>query len=206
VDSPKRASARVATSKAHARWFLGCPLAGKTLLASIQFEQKIAERRVPGIIIDSEGADNFARVRHARSVRELLDSCFNRGETLAYVPEDEDGSEVAEIANACRFPGGVVLFVDEAAHWLSPGCGARKPMMRLLRTCRHRGTDVYLTTQHLSGDVPAAALSLAPELFVFNTTSWPALERLEHQYRLDPAAIQALPALHYVHVVSGFFR
>jgi hypothetical protein len=188
---------------AHARWYVGCPLAGKTLLASIHFQQKITERQVPGIVIDSEGADNFAEMRHARSVAELLDAAFTRGETLAFIPEDP--SEVDEIAEACRFPGNVVLFVDEASHWLSRGRGVGKPMLRLLRTCRHRGTDVYLTTQHLSGDVPPEALACAPELFVFNTTSWPALERLEQQYKLDPAAVQALPQLCYVHVVSGFF-
>ncbi len=190
-------------SDAHARWYFGCPLAGKTLLASIHFQAKVIERQVPGIIIDSEGASNFQDVAHAGSVDELVERVWTRGETLAFIPDDQ--AQVDRISEACRFPGEVVLFVDEASHWLSRGRGTGTPLLRLLRTCRHRGTDVYLTTQHLSGDTPAEALALAPELFIFRTTSWPALERLQAQYRLDPDALQLLPELTYIRVSAGFF-
>jgi hypothetical protein len=190
-------------SDAHGRLYVGCPLAGKTLLASIHFVELIRARGVPGIVVDSEGATNFASMPHAASVEDLIERVWTRGETCAIIPEDS--SDVDRVAEACRFPGDVVFFLDECAPWISRGRGTGGPLLRLLRTCRHRGTDILLTTQHLSGDIPSEVFACAPEVYVFRTTSWPALERLAQQYRLDPIQLQALPPLQYLRVLSGFF-
>lgn len=155
----------------------------------------------PALLIDSIGEEQVRDVPHARSVREAIEWVWGAGEKAAYVPKDVE--EVNALVRACLEPGRVNLWVDEAHTWLSARRGVDGPLLRLMRTHRHARANVFLTAQHLTGDVPQEALSCAPELYVFRCTAPAVLERLERE-GLDPQAVRALPAREWIRHYAGF--
>lgn len=190
------------------RWYIACPEAGKTLLATQHAALLTLERRHPCLVIDTEEVGNFASMRHARTAEEAIDAVWRRGETIAYTPsgvdDDAERADMETIARAVKERRRVVLLVDEASVWLSRSTGRGTTLLRVMRTARHKGCDVLLTTQHLTGDVPAEAFACAPIVYVGRTTAWPALERLKLQYRLDPDTVQKLPQFQFLVLNPGF--
>jgi DNA helicase HerA-like ATPase len=65
--------------------------------------------------------------------------------------------------------------------------------MFLIRSHRHRGHYLYLTTQYL-GDFPPAVLQCLTHVHIFRSTAPATIDRLAATFpRLDLAAIQSLP-------------
>lgn len=189
-------------------WYAGCPASGKTIEATSQAVELVHRTGRPLLVIDTEQVENFAALDRAWSVDEALKAVWREGRSVAFTPIIPDPKrptlEVDQLARAARCPGDVVLLVDEASHWLSSSLGRGGELLNLLRTYRHAGTDVLLTTQHLSGDIPAAALSCSPILTVFRCESPPVLEKLERAWGLDPSLVATLPQFEYLRISFGF--
>lgn len=73
-----------------------------------------------------------------------------------------------------------------------------------MRATQHVQTRLYLTTQHFTADIPQAALSCAPDLFVFRCTSPRVLEVLERNFGMDTEHVRRLPQFHYLQHRTSF--
>lgn len=185
-------------------WYVGIPEAGKTTLAVHDACSAAATNGWPLVVLDTAGVDQLAHVPAARSVAELERQVWTEGVHARFVPDDqEDVDLVCDLVLARRR---VNLLVDEAADWLDAHRGKHSPLMRLLRRHRHARARVFLTTQHLSADVPQTALSCAPQLYVFRCVAPAVLDRLQRDYNLDPAIVANLPQGSYLRVSTGFDR
>jgi hypothetical protein len=182
-------------------WYVGIPGSGKTTLAKQHLARLVVETGWPALVLDSTGVDQLKDVRHARSIREVIEWVWGAGEHAAYLPND--AQEVDRLVAACLDPGRVNLLVDEAHTWLSARRGLAGPLLRLMRAHRHAHANVLLTTQHLSGDIPQEALSCAPRLYVFRCTAPAVLDRLRAE-GLDPAQVQVLDRWKFMEHYSGF--
>lgn len=183
-------------------WYVGIPKSGKTTLARAHAIEAARENRFPILVIDSEGVAQLEGFAHARSVEHARAAVFERRLSCAYHPNDRE--EVWELLRSCRKPGRVNVLIDEAHLWLSAGSSSRDPMLQLMRSHRHARVRLFLTTQHLSGDVPQAAISCAPEVFVFRCTGQPTLDRMETQWGIRPEVARNLRQFHYLRHYEGF--
>jgi hypothetical protein len=152
-------------------------------------------------VIDSTGVDQLAGVRHARNVREAIEWVWGGGENAAYLPTSIE--EVDQLARACLDPGEVNLLIDEAHSWLTARRGTDGPLLKLMRAHRHSRARIFLTTQHLTGDIPQEALSCAPRLFVFRCSAPAVLERLRRE-GIDEERVSNLPQFEFVEHYAGF--
>lgn len=189
-------------AECRAAWYVGIPRAGKTRLAHSHLVQQCKRSRWPGLVVDSQGVDNFQAWPKAASTDEAGASIWGARRSIAYTPPDAECFEA--IIRQVLDRGRCNLLIDEAAFWLGAHRGRGGSLLRLLRAYRHAPASVFLTTQHLSGDVPQEALSCAPELFVFRCTSPAVLDRLEREYSADRRQIAALPQGCFVRISQGF--
>ena len=183
-------------------WFIGKPGAGKTTLAAARAAALVSSTGFPVFCIDSAGVAQLDHIPRARSLAAALDSVFRLRQHSSFTPRD--GEEVETIARQALDRGRVILFVDEAAFWLSSRKNSAPSLLRLMRAHRHSQVHVLLTTQHFSADVPQEAISCAPVLNVFACESPAVLDRLERDYGLDRAAVKALQRGRYFRVETGF--
>lgn len=184
-------------------WYVGCPAAGKTYLALEHVREDYRATGRPVLLVDSTEAANFDGVRRAQSAEDALIALYTGDAAeIAWTPREPE--EVEALARALRAGGRLHVLVDEAAFWLSSSRGRGGALLRLLRAYRHAELSLHLTTQHLSGDVPQEALSCAPILYVFRTTSGPALKVLEERYGQSPMEIETLPQYEFRKIELGF--
>jgi len=183
-------------------WYVGVTGSGKTTLALQHAGEASRENGWPVLAIDTGGVDQLAHVPAARSVSELVRQVWSEGVHARIVPNDQN--DVDDVVNACLHFRHVNLIVDEAADWIDSARGARSPLMKLLRRHRHARARIFLTTQHLSADVPQRALSCGPALYVFHCDSGAVLDRLERDYGLDRGTVRNLPRGKYLRVQLGF--
>jgi hypothetical protein len=184
------------------RWYVGIPGAGKTTLARQHAAELSRAECKPILFLDSAGVSNFEDVPHARSVSELCQGIWHRGEHTAYMPRTAE--EVEEIVECVSEGGETVFLIDEAAFWLSSSRGRGGGLLRLMRAHRHACVHLLLTTQHLSGDVPQEALSCAPDLYVFRCTSPVVLDRLEREYGVDRRQVSCQTRGAFLHLTTSF--
>lgn len=168
-------------------WYVGAPQTGKTTAACVHARQWASELGRPILVVDSMGTRDFANLRHYDDLTELVEAVWTRGESAAIQPAQV--ADVDRVCNAARAGGDVVVLVDEAHFWTR----ASNPLLRLMRGTQHSRTRVLCTTQHLSGDVPQAALACDPDLFVFRTSSPRSLERLEREFGVPSDVARSLP-------------
>lgn len=183
-------------------WYVGIPEAGKTTLAAHHLARAARRNGRPCLVIDSQGVRNFSRWQYAASVAEVGQLLWGARRHCAYTPRDAE--EVELLCTALLEVGQVNVLVDEAAYWINAHTWVRSKLSRLMRAHRHAQVWLHLTTQHLSGDVPQAALSCAPDLFIFRCTSKAVLARLQDEYGLESARVSALPQGRYLRVSQGF--
>lgn len=183
-------------------WYVGCPGSGKTTLAASHLARLTAATGRPALVIDSGAVDQLAHVPRAASVPAAIEAVWRERRHAAITPTDAD--QVEQLARAVLAGRNVNVLVDEAAFWLSSSRGRGSELLRLLRAWRHARASVLLTTQHLSGDVPQAALSCAPVLFVFRCTSPAVLDRLEREYGVDRRRVSSLGRGRFLRIESGF--
>lgn len=155
------------------------------------------------LVVDAIGAYNFAGYRYAAQPRDILELWRPTGPRLL-VFSPADSSELDQVLRAVRAGGELVLLVDEAHYYLSARSGSSGELLALMRSTQHSGCRVLCTTQHLSGDVPQAALACAPTLHLFRTTSTAALQILERHFAVDPARARTLARGDFLTYRSGF--
>lgn len=183
-------------------WYVGCPASGKTTLARAHAIRASAENHWPVLVIDSESVQQLAGFARARSVKAAIQSIWTRRESCAFMPHSS--KQIEQLLRSCHSPGRVNLLVDEAHLWLSARSPVTATLLRLMRAHRHSKLRLFLTTQHLSGDVPQAALACSPRLFVFRCTSPATLDRLEREFGMDRLRISELPQWNYLQHFAGF--
>ena len=181
---------------------VGQPGSGKTTLARALASSLASLSSQPVLVVDSQRVSTFASEPHV-SPREAVAALWPaRGPRRSAIVHPRDASEVEALMRAVRAGGDVVVLVDEAHHWTR--AGASVELLRLLRGARHARATVLLTTQHLSGDVPAAALSCTAMVYVFRCASPRALDVLEREWGLDRRQVQRLPRFRYLTLRIGF--
>jgi len=189
--------------KPYCAWYVCCPAAGKTYLALQNVRADQAATGRPVLLVDSTEAGNFDDVRRATSAEDALIALYTGdAREIAWTPHEPE--EVDALARALRAGGRLHVLIDEAAFWLSSSRARGGALLRLLRAFRHCELSVHLTTQHLSGDVPQEALSCAPALYVFRTTSGPALQVLKDRYSQNPQEIETLAQYEFRKIELGF--
>lgn len=184
------------------RWFVGCPQSGKTTLARELASRLHRERGVPVLVLDAQEVHNFADVP-ARDLADVAATLWRHPRaSVRVVPRNVE--EVDRLCRAASAGGDLVVLVDEAHNWLSAQSGCSGELVRLMRTVQHARADLFLTTQHLTGDVHQGALSCTTELYVFRNTSPRVLQVLERDFGMDRARVQALPQFRCLRKVLGF--
>lgn len=185
-------------------WMIGCPASGKTTLARAHAIEAHRSTGWPVLVVDTEGAAQLRGFHRSRSLAEAIRVVWRERASTSFAPNDAD--EVLALMRAARRPGRVVVLVDEAHVWFDASAGGevRKAILRLMRSHRHAGVRLILTTQHLTGDIPQAALACSPVLHVFRCTSPATLERLRAQYGLAPQRVRALRQYAYLRIFEGF--
>ena len=184
-------------------YYIGAPASGKTTLARAHAIEAQRENRWPILVIDTEGVAQLRGFQHVRSVREAIESLWGRPRRNAAL-RPRGPEEVEAILAAVHRCGRVNVLVDEVHLWLTSRSAVTDPLLRLMRAHRHVKLRLFLTTQHLSGDIPQAALSCAPVLHVFRCTSPATLERLERHWDIRPELVRTLPQFQYVRHFDGF--
>jgi hypothetical protein len=186
-------------------WYVGIPRAGKTRLAHAHVVQLAKATGRPALVIDAQGADNFAAWPHVASLEEALLTVYGLRKSCAWTPTGpSDNDDVAALARAARTAKGAHLLFDEASFWLSSSRGRGGDLLRLARVFRHAETSLLFTTQHLSGDVPQEAITCADRLHVFRCTSPRALQVLQTGFNVDASRVRSLPQGRYLTIEQGF--
>ena len=183
-------------------WYVGIPASGKTTLAGHHAADFVARSGWPCIVVDTEGAAQADIAQRAASLSDVIELAWGERQSCAWQPDDL--REVVALAHAAREAGQVALLIDEAACYVTSRRGREGPILRLMRAHRHAQVRLYLTTQHLSGDVPQEAISCAPDLFVFRNEARVVLDRLEADYNLPRDVVSKLPQGAYLHKRLGF--
>lgn len=184
------------------RWVVGAPQSGKTTLARHLAAQLRKERNVPVVVLDSQQVHNFADLPE-RQLSDLAGTVWKEPRaSVRVVPRDL--ADVERICGAIRRARDVVLLVDEAHYWLSAQSGSSAELVGLMRATQHARADLILTTQHLTGDVPQAALSCTTEIYAFRCTSPRVLKCLETDFGLDRRQVAQLPRFQCMRKVIGF--
>jgi len=157
---------------------------------------------VPVCVIDSAVVHNFTDVP-LHTVDEAIDALWKepRG-TCRIVPRSIE--DVDRICRAIQAGKDCILLVDEAHFWLSAQSGVSSELTKLMRATQHARADLFLTTQHLTGDVPQTALSCTSHLYVFRCTAPRVLQTLEREFGFDRQAVANLPQHAFLEKVMGF--
>jgi hypothetical protein len=176
--------------------YVGAPRTGKTTRALA--DARAAGRALgwPVLVLDLAGAvgrpPGFQRAANARAVLLRL---LREREAVVWCPDDMDEATALLRALLAARPARVVLLVDEWSflfgHTGHAGAPVR-PLVALCRTWRHAQVRVLATTQHLSGDIPAAIWSCAPAWYVHRTTGPHSLQAAV-RLGIDPEAVRGLP-------------
>lgn len=98
----------------------------------------------------------------------------------------------------------VNVLLDGAHAVLSARSHVSEPLIAAMRGHRHRELALLLSTHHLTGDVPQAALSCAPELYLFCCTSPAVLKTVEKEWGVPARKVSGLPQFSYLCVRLGF--
>lgn len=185
---------------------VGMAASGKTHLLLYLIEDARAGNGWPTLLIDSSGVENITHWNHADSVDEAIRRVWVRGEDCAFKPSREQ--DVLKLVDASVAAGCVNLAIDESHHWLNARTWGDHPIIRAARMHRHaggpgRGMTLIMTSQHFTGDVPAALVSCGVTWYVFRSTAPAALSRLAGM-GLDPDVIKGLPQGRFVRHRDSF--
>lgn len=184
-------------------WFVGAPESGKTTLALKHAFALVEMRRVPLIVVDNGHIPMFADKYHEQNIDELCEGVWREGVSCYYTPKDPL-IDVDIICDACYEAKDCIILIDETNYSVTARSPVKSGFLRLMRSHQHCRVHVLCTTQHLSGDIPAACFSCAPHVYIFRTTSRPALKMIEEEWNLDRNTAMNLPQFEYREHYSGF--
>lgn len=183
-------------------WYIGCPNSGKTTLARAHACQAARENGWPILVVDTEGVAQLSSFPRARCLEAAVRMVWAERQSCSLACPTPD--DFAGLLRAARRPGRVNLLVDEAHAWLNARSDSSDALIRLMRAHRHAKLRLFLTTQHLSGDIPQSALACSPELYVFRCTSPATLDRLRAHYGLCGTCVSNYSQFEYLRVFEGF--
>lgn len=183
-------------------WIIGIPQSGKTTLAVSRAVARARERGVPLFAIDGANVAQLRGFPARASVLEALEASFARGEDSRVRPRSLE--ELDALLRGIRAGKNAVVLIDEAHRWLSARDGSSGELLHLMRETQHARIDLFATTQHLTGDVPQAAISCTARVLVFRCTAQVVLDRLEREWSAPRRTVASLPQFHYVELVIGF--
>jgi hypothetical protein len=183
-------------------WIIGIPQSGKTTLAVARAVQRARVRRFPLLVIDPAGVAQARGFPVVRTVAEVTSALFRERRTVRFRPSSLE--ELERVIRAIRAGKRAVVLLDEAHTYLSARDGSSGELLGLMRETQHAKVDLFCTTQHLTGDVPQAAISCTSRVLAFRCTAKVVLDRLEKEWGADPAAVRSLPQFHYLEIPIGF--
>lgn len=183
-------------------WIIGIPQSGKTTLAVSRAVQCARERGVPLFAIDGASVAQLRGFPPRAGVLEALDAGFARGEDSRVRPSSLE--ELDALLRGIRAGKRAVVLIDEAHRWLSARDGSSGELLNLMRETQHSQVDLFATTQHLTGDVPQAAISCTARVLVFRCTAQVVLDRLEREWGAPRRTVATLPQFHYLELEIGF--
>ena len=178
--------------------FVGAPRTGKTHAAIAWTLEWARLEPKPILCIDSTRASNFAAWPRAASLPQLGAMLWRaRTSRVAWLPADR--AEVDACIRGVRELGNVHVLVDESAFWLDSARGRGGELERLLRSARHSGVTIALTTQYAGADIPQTVWGCSPEVYVFRTKSPRALAALGRLFGAPAVApVASLPDRKYL--------
>lgn len=184
-------------------WFIGTSGAGKSSLAAGLAVELAGRTCDPLLVVDSEDSldEAFPNLPVAESVSDAIRLVWGEGRHCRWILEEP--AELERVARAARELRRAVLYIDESSYYLHSGTSRKSELLKLIRTHRHRQVWLLFTTQHFSGDVPQAAFGGGPVLYIFQTSTPVALERLKREWRVPPELVESLPAGRCAVVYSG---
>lgn len=153
--------------------YIGTTGTGKTFAAL----EDLRQLKMPRAILDLGGSALLARIPRAVSPKALR-------EEGRWTPETAD--ELEAILDGLYKRGNVAVLVDDAAALRAPMLG------KLCRLWRARNLRLFITTQHVSGDVEQAIMACDPLIHAFRTTSPRSLEWLQKWHRVEPEEVARL--------------
>lgn len=184
------------------RWYVGVPQSGKTTLALAHAAELHRATGFPLVVFDSAEVRQLAGVPRVESVDAAVQALWRDRRSCSFVPREL--RDVDRMCAAIRGGKEVIALVDEAHVWLSAHDGASSELVAIMRATQHARCHLLLTTQHLTGDIPQAALSCAPTLYVFRSTSSAVLKTLERTYGIPPAIAGTLAQYQFCRQRTGF--
>jgi len=176
--------------------YYGTVRTGKTTLALKEALADAGASWYPLLIIDSMGASTFDTIRSRYEVKGLPTVCdrvWRGGKHTLFMPRDpEEVEQLAAVAFTMGHAGKrCAILIDETSAWFN--AWARPPeLSKLIRSHRHCGVSVYLTTQYL-GDLSPAFLQCVEYHRIFQNSSPRALARIRDTFPgIDIEAVQGL--------------
>lgn len=187
-------------------WVVGIPQSGKTTLAVARAIARARERRVPLLAVDPARVAQIRGFDRAGSAAQALEALYApRSSTEPFVAYTPSGVEDLDaLMSGARAGKDLVVLVDEAHYFLSAQSGSSAELVHCMREAQHSRTDLFLTTQHLSGDIPQSALSCTSRLHVFRCSAPRVLQLLEREFGLPRARVARLERFRFLTATIGF--
>lgn len=183
--------------------FVGTTGTGKTYLAWKLLKRLRRRRHIPCLLIDSAGAENFRSEPHARTLQEVAFQLNDPEKGIVYwTPENvlEVDAFIAQLLLLAKQGKGVPIgiMIDEVSFWTVES--RSKELRKLCRLWRHVEATLFITSQHVSGDLGQVMLACNPLLFLFQTTSPTSVEWIEKNCRISEELTRSIPLRHWIEV------
>ena len=170
--------------------YAGVPGSGKSTLALRHSGADVGATGAPLLVVDWQGVTTFDSLRRAPTLPDLLSLVYRDGCSARWTPGDPE--EFDRLMRAHVAAGaGVHLLIDESRYCMSAQSCSRE-LSIALRTVRHHGGSIRLTTQSLR-DFHTEALACVSDVFLFRLGAPRDLDRAAAEWGLDAAELGALP-------------
>jgi len=193
--------------------YLGVTRCGKTRKAYEDLLDDVRQTGRPFLVIDPMPAENFKALEHQRTIEEVLERMCGQRRYACITPRGQvyEGKllrppeQVGRILRALRElggdRGGYHVLYDECGFHMSPSID--DGVSEAARGWWHGQLTIRYVSQR-PRDIHRDIFSCDPETFVFRITNKPDLERLEEEFEIDRAEIQALPKGQWKRIKKGF--
>lgn len=183
--------------------YVGTTGSGKTYLAWKHLKRLRRRARVPCLLIDSAGAENFQGEPHAKGLAEVAAQLNDPNKGIVYwTPEnvlevDALFSVLLRLAKEGKATP-IGIMIDEVSFWTVES--RSKELRKLCRLWRHVKVTLLITSQHVSGDLGQVMLACNPLLFLFKTTAPASLKWIEDNHAVTAEEVRAIPERSWVEV------
>jgi len=173
-------------------WYVGAPQQGKTTLALRHVRELVERTGKPCITLDLGSVTQFKDIYHEANVHDLIDAVWGGGDHVVYSPASIP--EIDRLAKAISRAGECIVLIDEAIYALNGKGACSQGLLAVMRAHAHCNVHFLLTTQHFSGDLPAAARSMSPWIYLFRVSksAIPTLDYLETYHGIERERVTSL--------------